>query len=244
MAPLFSRSQMHEHIAVDWPVIMAARQKEAKDIRLKNFYSAWRLHPKTTLADASFVALDFETTGLNPEIDDIISIGLVPFDLQRIVCHEATQWLVHPRRELTEQTVVIHGITHTDINDSPDLNVILDELLTALAGKIIVVHYHPIERGFLNTALKRRIGEGIQFPVIDTMIIEYSIRQKGVRPLWRQLRGQQPISVRLANSRERYGLPAYQPHHALTDALATAELLQAQVAHHFSTRAPLAEFLV
>lgn len=31
----------------------------------------------------------------------------------------------------------------------------------------------------------------------------------------------------------RYHLPPYHAHHALTDALATAELLQAQVAHRF-----------
>ncbi len=43
-------------------------------------------------------------------------------------------------------------------------------------------------------------------------------------------------AVRLGQSRLRYGLPAYTPHHALTDAIATAELLQAQVAYHFDSK--------
>ncbi len=37
---------------------------------------------------------------------------------------------------------------------------------------------------------------------------------------------------------------AYQPtnpHHALTDALATAELLQAQIAYHFDPDTPISE---
>jgi len=34
-------------------------------------------------------------------------------------------------------------------------------------------------------------------------------------------------------------LPRYRLHHALTDALATAELLQAQVAHRFTPDTPL-----
>ena len=34
----------------------------------------------------------------------------------------------------------------------------------------------------------------------------------------------------------RYGLPLYSAHHALTDALACGELLQAQVARHYSGR--------
>ena len=50
-----------------------------------------------------------------------------------------------------------------------------------------------------------------------------------------------PVSIRLADSRERYKLPRYRAHHALTDALATAELLQAQVAHRFTPETPLRE---
>jgi DNA polymerase-3 subunit epsilon len=37
-------------------------------------------------------------------------------------------------------------------------------------------------------------------------------------------------------------LPDYTPHHALTDAIATAELLQAQIAHHFSPDMPVKDF--
>jgi DNA polymerase-3 subunit epsilon len=47
------------------------------------------------------------------------------------------------------------------------------------------------------------------------------------------------VSIRLNASRERYGLPAYQGHHALVDALATAELLQAQIATHYRPETPL-----
>jgi DNA polymerase-3 subunit epsilon len=49
------------------------------------------------------------------------------------------------------------------------------------------------------------------------------------------------ISIRLAASRARYGLPRYRLHHALTDALASAELLQAQVADRFSPVTPVAQ---
>ncbi|MCP1328190.1 3'-5' exonuclease, partial [Halomonas sp. 707D4] len=50
------------------------------------------------------------------------------------------------------------------------------------------------------------------------------------------------VSIRLDASRQRYGLPSYQGHHALTDALATAELFQAQVAYHYSPETPLERF--
>lgn len=241
---MLGRSKIQNQITVDWPVIMAARQQRARDPRLKKFYGAATLDPKTPLEQVDFVALDFETTGFNPARDDIVSIGLVPFTLKRIHCNAAEQWLVNPRGNLVEESVVIHGITHSDVNDAPDLWGILENLLSALAGKIIVVHYNLIERQFLNTALIDRLGEGIQFPVIDTMAIESSVQHIRHGSWWKRLQGRRPLSVRLADSRLRYGLPRYSSHHALTDALATAELLQAQVAHYYSARTPLAELLM
>ena len=51
-------------------------------------------------------------------------------------------------------------------------------------------------------------------------------------------------SIRLNASRERYGLPVYQGHHALVDALATAELLQAQISHHYTPETQLKDIWV
>jgi DNA polymerase-3 subunit epsilon len=56
--------------------------------------------------------------------------------------------------------------------------------------------------------------------------------------------GKQPISIRLADSRTRYGLPHYAGHNALIDAIATAELFQAQVQHHFGTDTPIGDLWV
>jgi len=98
-----------------------------------------------------------------------------------------------------------------------------------------VVHCRAIERQFLNGALRRRLNEDIAFPVIDTMELEARLHRKVPAGLIARLfRPRWQVSIRLAASRSRYNLPRYHPHHALTDALASAELLQAQVAHHFT----------
>ncbi|MEF1306175.1 3'-5' exonuclease, partial [Vibrio owensii] len=78
-----------------------------------------------------------------------------------------------------------------------------------------------------------------QFPVVDTLDIEYAIQRRECEGWLNKLKGKKPGSVRLGHARERYHLPAYQPHHALTDALATAELLQAQLQYHFEGDMPL-----
>lgn len=224
---------------IDWPYKFQQKLERCKDERLKRFYSHELPNPDTPISEITFLAVDFETTGLDAKKDDIITIGLVPFSLNRIYLKQAKHWTIRPRKQLEEESVVIHGITHNDILDAPDLSEIIDEVLEAFSGHIMVVHYRRIERDFLSNALKVRIGEGIEFPVLDTLEIESNIQGKLAGGIWNKLKGKQPGSVRLGQSRRRYSLPDYTPHHALTDAIATAELLQAQIAHHYDSNAPI-----
>lgn len=237
LVPRFKRRMRREE-PPDWPARFSDLAYETHNDRLRSFYEAGSVSGQSPISEAPMVALDFETTGLNPEIHGIVSIGLVPFDIRRIYCRDARHWLVDPRRPMEKESVVIHGITDSDIEGAPDLVEVLDDLLNALAGRIVVVHYRAIERRFLDAALRLRLTEGIFFPVIDTMDLEARIYRQPPS-LWDRLRGRRRPSIRLADSRTRYGLPHYQPHNALTDALATAELLQAQIAYRYSPDTPV-----
>lgn len=217
-------------------------QQQAHCVRhplLRNFYQAGMACADTPLHEVPLLALDIETTGLNPANNGIVSIGLLPMTPQHLFLSRARQWLLKPRFELSDESVTLHRITHSDIAGSPDLTAVLPELLQHMAGKVIVLHYRGIERPFLNAALKARLGEGIYFPVIDTMELEARLHRQKPLSWWQQLRGEKPVSIRLADSRLRYNLPAYRPHHAVTDALACAELLQAQLADRFASDTPV-----
>ncbi len=238
MNPFYQQRQI---TIVDWPEYFHQQAAQAKDSRLQHFYQSGVVAADTPLNQVEFVALDFETTGLNSSKDGIISIGLIPFTLERIYCRQSKHWLVNPKKPLQEDSVVIHGITHSDLSGAPDLMRILEQVLDSLAGKIVVVHFRNIERQFFDRALRERISEGILFPVVDTLEIELAVQKQLVSGFWHKLRRKQPASVRLGTSRTRYGLPAYQPHHALVDAIATAELLQAQIRHHFTPETPIVE---
>ena len=230
-----------KHRKLDWPTHYQEMLNSVRDERLRDFYLKGVASADTPISDIIFVALDFETTGLDANNDDIISIGLVPFTLNRIYLNQARHWVVNPNKPLEEESIVIHGITHSDIINAPDLKKVLDEVLESLAGRMVVVHYRNIERHFLDTALKNRIGEGILFPVVDTLEVESEIQKKIASSFLNWLKGKASPSVRLGVSRKRYGLPSYTPHHALTDAIATAELLQAQVAHNYDPSTPISK---
>lgn len=240
----FQRNSVHfpslsDDETLDWSKRFEQLSLSAKDERLKRYYSVPIVAGNTPLKDVSFVALDFETTGLNSNSDAILTIGLVPFTIKRIQCNGSAHWVVNPNKKLNKESVVIHGITDTDVLNAPQFETILDDFFNCIAGRVIVVHYKSIERQFLTSALMKSISEGIEFPVVDTLDIEYVLEQRRCEGWFNWLRGRKTNSVRLGHCRERYGLPSYQPHNALTDALATAELLQAQIQHHFTEETTL-----
>jgi DNA polymerase-3 subunit epsilon len=224
-----------------WPERFEALAREAKDERLKRFYQAGCVSADTPMKDVPMVAVDFETTGLDANQHSIVSIGVVPFDLNSIQLSGARHWLVKPQLPLHQTSITIHGITHTDIDKAPDLNEVLGDVLASFEGRIPVVHFRAIERPFLNVAINWRTGEGLNFPLLDTMAVEAHLNPNRQPNFWQKLKGQKPISIRLSDSRSRYGLPHYPSHNALVDALATAELLMAQIRHHFSPETPIGD---
>lgn len=225
---------------LDWAARFQVLSQEARHPLLQSFYRSGVIGADIPLEQVQMLAMDFETTGLNTETHGIVSIGLLPFTLKRIRCGGALYWVIKPPSELSGESVTFHHITHADIRHAPQLPDVLEKLLAAMAGKVMVVHYRAIERGFLDQALRRHMGEGIQFPVIDTMQLEARMHRHKRNWLDRLLR-RPPVSIRLAESRRRYNLPQYHAHHALTDALATAELLQAQIASHYTPSVAIGE---
>ncbi|APR03225.1 3'-5' exonuclease [Thauera chlorobenzoica] len=223
----------------DWSRRFAGLAAAARDPRLRRFYAESLPAAATPMGEVPMVAVDIETTGLDPRRDGIVSIGAIPMRLDRIQSSASHYWVLRPRARLNPESVVIHGITHAQIEAAPDFGAILGELLAVLAGRVVVVHCREIERAFLDAALRACIGEGIEFPVIDTMALESRLQRRPPAAWLARVFGRRPapLSVRLADCRARYRLPRYRAHHALTDALATAELLQAQLAHHFGPEA-------
>ncbi|MBE0481877.1 MAG: 3'-5' exonuclease [Bacterioplanes sp.] len=242
LGPDRSNNEQKPVVIKDWSAYYAQQAQRVSHSLLQQFYAQGMVAGDTPISDVPLMAMDFETTGLNPQTHGIVSIGLVPFTLQRIFCSRARQWLLKPRYQLTDDSITVHRITHSAVENAPDLADILPELLSLLAGHVVVVHYKHIERSFLDLGVKTRLGEGIQFPVIDTLMLEAKLHRQKPLSLWDRWRGKTPLSIRLHDSRQRYHLPPYRPHHAVTDAIASAELLQAQIAHRYHPQAPVSDF--
>jgi DNA polymerase III subunit epsilon len=230
--------------APTWHEYFRLQAEACTDPVLKRFYQAGVPAEDATIGDVSLMALDFETTGMDAQTHSIVSIGMVPFSLRAIRPAAGRHWVVKPSKALLEESVAFHRITHSEVERAPELDTVLDDVLDALAGHLVVVHYRDIERPFLDRAVMARRGEHCLFPLIDTMAIEARWEREGRLSRIKSFLGIKPPSIRLSESRARYGLPAYSAHHAKLDAMATAELFQAQVARHYSPETPVSSLWV
>jgi DNA polymerase-3 subunit epsilon len=168
--------------------------------------------PSTPWREAPCAALDFELTGLDPRRDHVISFGVVPLEHGRVLPGRALYRLVRPPVPVPATTVRIHGLRGMDLEAARPLSEHEDELLDALAGRVLIAHEAAVERAFLGPILRRHHLRARQ-PVIDTWVLARRLAPAGSPP--------RPLGELAA----RYGVPPASRHHALGDALTTAQLL-------------------
>jgi DNA polymerase III subunit epsilon len=173
----------------------------------------------TTWRDASFAVVDVETTGLDACTDEVLSIGIVPVDEGRIRVGSCWYREIRPDRAPTSETIVIHGILPSQASSAPERDVVGREVVTHLADRVLVAHVADIEQGFLSAWLGE-LGWRPPALIIDTDVL--------TRRWLADTRGlQMDQHVGLGAAAGLFGLPEQRRHHALGDALTTAQLFLA-----------------
>jgi len=179
---------------------------------------------RTPVPDVAFLAVDLETTGLDPRRDHVLAMGWVPVIDSEVVLRDAREVLVRPPAGVSVgESANIHGLTDDGLVDASDLGDALSELLEALRGRVLVAHHAPLELGFLTHAVRAVYRARLPVTAVDTMQLQYRLV---VGPHGDVASG----ALRLDAARRHLHLPRYTAHRASIDAIATAELLLAQAA--------------
>ena len=172
----------------------------------------------------TYWALDLETGGLDPGKDPIIAVGMLPIRAGRIRLGESFRTLVRPGglRRIDPASVRAHQLVLGEMKDAPTIDDVLPIVERRLRGNVLLVHHRGIDVTFLQEACRRT---GVKWPgpkVVDTvdLLLRVAKRARFTSPDHPQDR---PV-LNLGAAREAHGLPPYQAHDALTDAVATAEL--------------------
>jgi DNA polymerase III subunit epsilon len=174
--------------------------------------------------EVDFTVIDFETTGLDPRLSEIISFAAVTVSDGRVSLADTRYELVRPDRMPDADTIRIHGLREADLVDAPPLGERLDRLLEVMTSRALVAHVAVVERTFLGKALSPA-GLGLRNPVVDTAALDRELRR---------LRGEPPAErdpIGLSDLARSLGLPVHRPHHADGDALTTAQVFIALATH-------------
>src|SRR5512143_216046 len=93
------------------------------------------------------VAIDIETTGLDPERDAIIEIGAVKFKGNRIEAEWSS--LVNPRRHVPEFITSLTGIDDAMLRQAPSFREVAPALESFLGSSALLGHNVRFDLGFL-----------------------------------------------------------------------------------------------
>src|SRR5262245_37845278 len=159
-----------------------------------------------------YASLDFELTGLDLERDRIISFGVVPLDGSRIEVGRSVYELVDPGDvEMSHRAVTVHGLRPMDVRGANQVEATRASLDRALGGRLLITWFATVEASFLGKLYGTRTKPWLR-------------RCIDVRVLVARILGDEATRMTLEQAAERFGVPVASPHHALDDALVTAEL--------------------
>ncbi len=95
----------------------------------------------------SIVAVDIETTGLNPDRNEIIEIAAVRFNGRRV----EAEWesLIRPRRAIPSEITRLTGISNNMVANAPMLSEVIQEFADFVGDDPVLGHNVQFDLGFL-----------------------------------------------------------------------------------------------
>ena len=166
-----------------------------------------------------WVAIDTETTGMDPAEARVIEIACVWLEADGSVGRKS--WLVDPGRPIPAEAVAVHGITDEAVRGKPAFAAIAHELLEALEARVPVAYNADFDRAFLLAELGRAGVLGARTPPAVRRGVEWIDPLVWARELFKYEKG-----FSLGEMCARVGVSLATAHRATDDAEAALGLLQ------------------
>ena len=183
----------------------------------QRFAATWS--DETPIDRVRFVALDSETTGLNPQTDRIITIGAVAVQAGDIVFEDSFEALLQMSRNTS--AVTVHGITRDETRGGMDEPEALRRFLAYLQDGVIVGHHIGHDISTLNAGYQRHWGVDLMNRSLDTMDLTLHLERSGAFEDEERIR-----EFTLDSLCTRFGIIPHDRHTAGGDAFVTAQIFQ------------------
>ena len=120
--------------------------------------------------DVEFVCLDVETTGLDAATAELLSVGWVLIRHGRVPLATARRLLARPDGAVGDSATV-HGLTDTAVAEGLPVGGVVDSVVRALTGRVLVVHHAGLDKALLDRLCRDRYGCALPVPVLDTLAV-------------------------------------------------------------------------
>lgn len=172
-------------------------------------------NPKQSLSSMRFVVLDTETTGFKPyNRDRVLSLGAVVLEDGKVNEQKTFYELVNPQRPVPEKVIELTGITGKMVESQPPLAEILSHFLSWMGNPVLAGHVINFDLAFLNHCHLKHYGRKITTTKpLDTRKLS-GLLIPGLK------------TYALEEICAHLKIECCQRHHALSDAIASARILE------------------
>lgn len=161
-----------------------------------------------------YVCFDCETTGLDVQNAEILSIGAIKIKGNRLLYSDRLELIVKPTKKISEDSIKIHHLREIDVKNGLEINDAIKGLIEYIGNRPLVGYYLEFDVAMVNKALKEWLGITLPNAQHEVSAIYYD---KKVEPI-----PQGHIDLRFDTIMEDLKLPSLGKHSAINDAMMTA----------------------
>lgn len=156
-----------------------------------------------------YVVVDIETTGLDPQTDEIIELAAIK--VMNGDEREAFSCIVKPAKNVPQSVLQLTGLSKSDLKSGEDARSAIDRFLSFIGYCPLVAHNASFDLSFLQAVIQRLGFDEIENETIDTLDLAKK-KHSGLN------------SYRLGSLAEYFGIGVKGLHRALPDAQTTRQL--------------------
>ena len=104
------------------------------------------------------VAIDCETTGLDPRQDDIVTVAAVHIRGARILAASRFEAMVKPAAKMNVEAIKVHRLREGDVAGGRTMEEVLPELLRFIGSRPLVGYYLEFDLAMINKHARQLIG--------------------------------------------------------------------------------------
>ena len=160
----------------------------------------------------TFVCLDCETTGLDPQQDRVIEVAVAKFTLDESI--EQFESLIDPEHPISEASIEIHNITPDMVKGKPTIDKVIPEVLRIIGKHIIVGHGIGFDIELIAVAAERA---GIPHTLRQNLTLD-TLRMA-------RLYGESPTNS-LEQLRKHFNIELEGAHRAMNDVVVNMEVFK------------------